>query len=159
MLPSCGSCPDPALADHDMRVADPLSLSNGHHPGAPPAAAPHPDVYLVEPAAVVPVPLRVGGGAAKKPIVLEAVWNSWVTVASNETQNEHVRDRADVEAGQARVAGQVIEQGTPACCMILSKVRSMGSNVLKYMRDTSLWAVQYPGPMAHVGHKVQLKKI
>ncbi len=28
------------------------------HLGAPPALAPHPDVHLVEPAAVAPVPLR-----------------------------------------------------------------------------------------------------
>jgi hypothetical protein len=60
--------------------------------------------------------MRVGRGASKTPIVLEAVWNSGVTVAADETQNEggapqHVRDRTDVEAGQARVAGRVIEHG------------------------------------------------
>jgi hypothetical protein len=32
----------------------------------------------------------------------------------------------------------------------------MGSNVLKYMRDT-MWDALYPGPLAPVGHKVQLK--
>jgi hypothetical protein len=48
--------------------------------------------------------------------------------------------------------------GTPARRMMLSGVRSMGSNVLKYTRDTSLWAALNPGPLAPVGHKVQLKK-
>ncbi len=78
---------------------------------------PHPDVHLVEPAAVAPVPLRVGRGASKTLIVLEAVWNRGqrgVTVVADETLNEtlneggapqHVRYRADVEAGQTLVAG------------------------------------------------------
>ena len=106
-LPSL-SCPDPALAD--TLAPDPLSLCYGHHPGVVPAVAPHPDVHLVEPAAVAPVPLCVGGGAFKTPIVLEAVWNCGVTVAADETQNEggkpqHVCHREDVEAGQALVAG------------------------------------------------------
>ncbi len=46
------SCPDPALAD--TLVPDLLSLCDGHHLGAAPAVAPHPDVHLVEPAAVAP---------------------------------------------------------------------------------------------------------
>ncbi len=76
------------------------------------AVAPHPDIHLVEPAAVAPVPLRVGGGDSKTLIVLEAVLNSGVTVAADETRNDwgapqHVCDRAGVEAGQA--AGRVIE--------------------------------------------------
>ena len=108
-LPSL-SCPDPALADTLAPAPDPLSLCYGHHPGVAPAVAPHPDVHLVEPAAVAPVPLRVGGSASKARMVLEAVWNRGVTVAANETRNEggapqHVRHRADVEAGQALVAG------------------------------------------------------
>ncbi len=45
------SCPDPALAD--TLAPYPLSLSTGHHPGASPAVAPHPDVHLIEPAAAV----------------------------------------------------------------------------------------------------------
>jgi hypothetical protein len=76
-LPSL-SCPDPALAD--TLAPDPLSLCYGHHLGVAPAVVPHPDVQLVEPAAVAPVQLRVGGGASKTPIVLEAVWNHGVTV-------------------------------------------------------------------------------
>jgi hypothetical protein len=68
------SCPAPALAD--TLVPDPLGLCDGHHPKAPPAVAPHPDVPLIEPAAVAPVPLRVGRGGSKTPIVLEAVRNS-----------------------------------------------------------------------------------
>ncbi len=113
-LPSL-CCPGPALAD--TLAPDPLSFCDGHHLGAAPAVAPHPDVHLVEPgpAAVAPVPLRVGGGASKTLIVLEAVWNRGVTVAADKIRNEggapqHVRDRADVEAGQARVAGRVIKQ-------------------------------------------------
>jgi hypothetical protein len=52
------------------------------------------------------VPLRVGRGASKTPIVLEAVWNRGVTVAADEARYEggapqQVSDRADVEAGQA----------------------------------------------------------
>ena len=105
---------DPALAD--TLLPDPLCLSDGHHPGAAPAVAPHPDVDLVEPAAVAPVPLRVGGGASKTRIVLEAVWDRGVTVAADEARNEgcspqHVRHRADVEAGQTWVAGRVVEHG------------------------------------------------
>jgi hypothetical protein len=96
--------PGPAFAE--PLGPDPLRLSNRHHPGAAPAAVPHPDVHLVEPAAVVPVPLRVGGGVSNTPIVLEAVWDSWVTVAADEARNEggapqQVGHRADVEAGQA----------------------------------------------------------
>ena len=100
-LPSL-CCPGPALAD--AHAPDPLSLCDGHHPGAAPAVAPHPDVHLVEPAAVAPVPLRVGRGTSKTLIVLEAVWNRGVTVAADEARNEggapqHVCNRADVEAG------------------------------------------------------------
>ncbi len=61
-LPSL-SCPDPALAD--TLAPDPLSLCDGHHPGAAPAVAPHPDVHLVEPAAIAPIQLLVCGGASK----------------------------------------------------------------------------------------------
>ena len=84
-LPSL-SCPDPALAD--TLAPDPLSLCYGHHPGVAPAVVPHPDVHLVQPAAVAPVPLRVGGGASKARMVLEAVWNRGVTAAADETRNE-----------------------------------------------------------------------
>ena len=78
--------PGPALAE--PLCPDPLRLSNRHHPGEAPAVAPHPDVHLVEPAAVAPVPLRVGRGVSNTPIVLEAVWDSWVTVAADEARNE-----------------------------------------------------------------------
>ena len=78
--------PGPALAD--TLAPDPLSLCYGHHLGLAPAAAPHPDVHLIEPAAIAPVPLRVGGGASKARIVLEAMWNRGVTVAADETWNE-----------------------------------------------------------------------
>jgi hypothetical protein len=53
------------------------------------------------------------------PIVLEAVWDSGPTVAADEAESEarnegsapqHVGHRAHVEAGQARVAGRVMEQ-------------------------------------------------
>ncbi len=112
-LPSL-SCPGPALAD--TLAPNPLSLCDIHHPGVAPAVAPHPDIHLVEPAAVAPVPSRVGRDASKTPIVLEAVRNRGVTFAADETQNEggapqHVSHRADVEAGQARVASLVIEHG------------------------------------------------
>ena len=106
--------PDPALAE--PLCPDHLRLSDRHHPGAAPAVAPHPDVHLVEPAAVAPVPLRVGRGVSNTPIVLEAVWDSWVTVAADEARNEggapqHVGHWADVEAGQALVASLVKEHG------------------------------------------------
>ncbi len=70
-LPSL-SCPGPALAG--TLAPDPLSLCqcDEHHLEVVPAVAPHPDVHLVEPAAVAPLPLRVGGGASKARIVLEA---------------------------------------------------------------------------------------
>ncbi len=50
-LPRLG-CPAPALAE--TLAPDPLRLGDGHHPGAAPAVAPHPDVHLVEPAAIAP---------------------------------------------------------------------------------------------------------
>jgi hypothetical protein len=83
--------PGPALAE--PLGPDPLRLSNRHHPGAAPAVAPHPDVHLIEPAAVAPVPLRVGGGVSNTLIVLEAVWpgDSGVTVAADEARNEGAR--------------------------------------------------------------------
>jgi hypothetical protein len=73
-----------------MLAPHPLSLGDRHHAGAAPAVAPHPDLHLVEPAAVSPVPLRVGGGVtvSKTPIVLEAVWDRGVLVAANEARNE-----------------------------------------------------------------------
>ncbi len=92
-LPSL-CCPGPALADTLM--PDPLRLCYGHCPGTAPAVEPHPDVHLVEPAAVAPVQLSVGRGASKIPIVL--------TVSADVTLNEG-GDRTDVEAGQAKVTG------------------------------------------------------
>ncbi len=79
-------CPGPALAD--PLGPDPLCLDDRHHPGAAPAVAPHPDVHLEEPAAVAPVPLNVGGGVSNTLIVLEAVWDSGVTVAADEARNK-----------------------------------------------------------------------
>jgi hypothetical protein len=64
------SAAEPALAE--TLAPYPLSLRDRHHAGAAPAVAPHPDVHLVEPAAVAPVPLRVGGGVSKTLIVLDA---------------------------------------------------------------------------------------
>ncbi len=49
--------------------------------------------------------------------------------------------------------------GNPAYCMILSGVRLMGSKVLQYTKDTSLWAWVLLPPWAPVQHEVQLKKI
>ncbi len=131
--------PGPALAE--QLGLDPLRFSDRNHPGAAPAVAPHPDVHLVDPATVAQVPLHVGGGVSNTPIVLEAVWDIGVTVAADEARNEggppqHVGHRADVDAGQALVAGRVIEHamfsmGASARFMMLSGVRSMGSNVLK----------------------------
>ncbi len=81
-------CPGPALAD--MLSPAPLRLCDEHHPEAAPAVVPHPNVQLLEPAAVAPFQLRIGRGASKF-IVLEAVWilwNSGLTVAAYETLNE-----------------------------------------------------------------------
>ena len=78
--------PEPALAE--ALAPYPLSLSDRHHAGAAPAVAPHSDVHLVKPAAVAPVPLRVGGGVSKAPIVLEAMWDRGVQVAADEARNE-----------------------------------------------------------------------
>ena len=98
---------DPALAE--TLAPHPLSISDGHHPSAP-------DVQLVEPAAVTLFQGRVGGGVSKTPVVLEAVWDSGVPIAADEARNEgsapqHDCHRANVEAGQARVAGRVIKHG------------------------------------------------
>ncbi len=79
-------CLGPALAD--TLAPDPLRLCNRGHPGAAPTVAPHPDVHLVEPAAVAQVPLRVCRGASKTLVALEAVWNGGVTAAAPETLNE-----------------------------------------------------------------------
>jgi hypothetical protein len=50
--------------------------------------------------------------------------------------------------------------GIPARSMILCGVShgSMGSDVLKYTRDTSLCKPLCIGALAPVGHKVQLKQ-
>ncbi len=61
--------PEPALPE--TLAPYPLSLRDRHHAGAAPAVAPHLDVHLVEPAAVAPVQLRVGGGVSKTLIVLK----------------------------------------------------------------------------------------
>ncbi len=121
---------------------DPLWLSDGHHQRAAPTVAPNPDVHLVESAAVAPVPLCVSRGASKTQIVLEAMWNRG---ASNEALNEgcspqHVCHRAawDVEAGQTRVAGRVVKHGDSSSLHDGVSSMALGSNVLKYTRDTSL---------------------
>ncbi len=106
------SCPDPA----DTLAPDPLSLGDGHHPGAALTVEPHPDVRLIEPAAGAPIPLCVCGGTSKMLVVFEPVLNCGLTVAANETLNvggapQNVGDRADVEERQGLVAGQVIEHG------------------------------------------------
>jgi hypothetical protein len=84
----CLCHPEPALAE--TPAPDPLRLGNRNHPGPGVAltVAPHPDVHLVELVVVTPVPLRVSGGVSKTPIVLEAVWDSGVTVAADEARNE-----------------------------------------------------------------------
>jgi hypothetical protein len=74
--PRCGSghaatlpclCrPGPALAE--PLGPDPLRLGDRHHPWAAPAVAPHPDVHLVEPAAVASVPLPGTGGSPSRPV-------------------------------------------------------------------------------------------
>ncbi len=94
--PRCGSglaatlprlCrPGPALAE--LLGPDHLHLGDRHHPGEAPAVVPHPDVHLIEPAAVALVLLRVSGGMSNTLIVLEAIWGSGVTVAANEARNE-----------------------------------------------------------------------
>jgi hypothetical protein len=71
--PRCGSghaATLPRLCRPGPALAEPLGpdlfrLGDRHHPGAAPAVPPHPDVHLVEPAAVAPVPLRVGGGVSQ----------------------------------------------------------------------------------------------
>ncbi len=129
-----------------------------------PAETPHPDVHLVEPAAVAPVPLRVGGGASKTVIVLEAVWNRVVTVAADETRNEggapqHVRHMADVEAGQVLAAGRVIEHRHSSLLHDTVWSQSNGLNRAEVHEGyTSLWEALYRDSLAPVGHKVQLKK-
>ncbi len=48
----------------------------------------------------------------------------------------------------------------PCCIASYALKFTMDTNVLKYTRDTPLWESLYPhaGPVAPVGHKVQLKK-
>ncbi len=104
------------LALAERLSSDPLRLRDGHHPSAAPAVAPHPDVHLVEPAAVASVALCICSGTSKAWTVPEAVWNCRVTVAANEARNEggapkYVGHGADAEAGQALVAGRIIEHG------------------------------------------------
>jgi hypothetical protein len=83
---------------------NPLHLSNRHHPGMAPAEAPHPDIHLVEPAAVAPVQLRVGGGVSNTPTVLKAVWDGGVTVAVDEARNE---GGAPKQVGHQALAGSL----------------------------------------------------
>ena len=169
--PRCGSgpaatlprlCrPGPALAE--PLGPDPLRLGDRHHPGAP-----HPDVQLVEPAAVAPVPQRVGRGVSNTPIVLEAVRDSGVTVAADEAWNDkggapqHVGHRSDVEAGQVRVAGRVIEHGHSSSlhdavwCQVNGLKRAEIHQGHLLVRTTVHRRLE--GKLRPIGHKVQLKK-
>ncbi len=151
--------PQPAIPE--MLAPDPLCLGDENHPGAAPTVAPHPDVHLGDPTAVTPVPLLVGGGVSKTQIVLEAVWDSGVAVAADEAWNEggapkHVCHRADVEAGQARVAGPVIEHGHFSSLHDTVSRQLNGLKRAEIHQDTSLWVLL--SPLAPFGHKVQLKK-
>ncbi len=61
-------------------------------------------------------PTAAAAASLRRFLVSPAVWNRGVTVAADETRNEggapqHFRSRANVEAGQALVAGRVIEHG------------------------------------------------
>ncbi len=154
--------PGPALAE--PLGPDPLCLGDRHHPGAAPAVAPHPDVHLVEPAAVAPVPLRIGRGVSNTPtrIVLGAVWDSGVIVAANEARNEagvpqHVGHRADVEAGQARGAGRVIEHGYSS--LLHDAIRGQVNGLKRAeIHQGYLLVLVCIVAWRPVGHKVQLKK-
>jgi hypothetical protein len=107
--PNCGRClavtlprlcrPEPTFAE--TLAPYPLSLRDRHHhdAGAAPAVAPHPDVHLVEPAAVAPVQLRVGGGVSKTLIVLEAVWDCGV-------MKQGMRGRAPARLPPSRCRGR-----------------------------------------------------
>ena len=85
-----------------------------------------------------------------------------MTVTADEALNEggapqHVGHWADVEAGQARVAGRVIEHGHSSSLHdAQGSGQTMGSNVLKYTRDTSLCELLCIDALRPVGHKVQL---
>jgi hypothetical protein len=61
---------------------------------------------------------------------------------------QHVGDRVDVGAGQARVAGRVIEQGhsSPLHDAVLSQIYGLKRAYVQ--RDTSLRDALYPGPLA-----------
>ncbi len=101
------------------------------------------------------------GSISKTPIILEAVWDSGVTVAADEARNErgapqHVCHRKNVEAGQALVAGRVIEHGHS---------RSLHDTVRRQLNGLERaeihqgYLLSIPlSPLAPAGHKVQLKK-
>jgi hypothetical protein len=83
--PRCGSglaATSLVLLSLEPLGPDPLHLGDRQHPGVAPAVAPDPEVHLVNPVAVAPAPLRVGGGVSNTLIVLEAVWDSTVTLPS-----------------------------------------------------------------------------
>ncbi len=112
----------------------PLRLSDGHHPGAAPAIAPHPEVHLVKPASVAPVQSELRAG--------------WGADAQNERGAPNHVGQSRGRAGAGCWLRHRASMGTPACGMILSCVcwlSSMGSIVLKYTRDTSVWELLYPG--------------
>ncbi len=72
-------------------VSLPSLCCPGHHPEASTAIAPHPDVRLVESAAVSPVLLHVSGGSPKTPITTKEVLNHGVTVLAYERLNDGAR--------------------------------------------------------------------
>jgi hypothetical protein len=95
---------------------DLLCLCNGYYLGATPAVAPHPNILLIASSAVSPTSLRVGRGSSKTQLILEAMLNRGMAVASNEARNKRcmpqkVRQWADLKAGQQLVAGLVTEHG------------------------------------------------
>ena len=94
--------------------------------------------------------------------VLELVGNSRMGVAIYEAGNEGPNTFATghiYRLGNRGLLAVSYSMGTPAFCITLFGVRLMGSNVLKYTRDTSVWSAEYSGPWQPLLQRVQLYDI
>ncbi len=140
-------CPGHCLAH--LLPPDSLCLLNRHCLGLVQSVVPQPEIHLVKSAAIPAILLGICRLCSKASAQEEFVGNSWVGVAV---------DKAGDEGGLSQyidhilAAGQMYRHGKhwllalsnnmgTCLCMTLFRVRLMGSNVLKYTRDTSLWPV------------------
>ncbi len=100
-------------------LADTILPGSSHHfidrhrPALAPPVAPHPEIHLVQSAAVPAILLGICKCRPIDSAVLEFVWNNLMRVAVDEAGDEggslqYICHVTDVQAGQTRVTGSVV---------------------------------------------------